>query len=147
MREEFIKLAKEFLTAVKNDLDPFTTDKAVIQEEEYAVNLLTPSHVHFAKYGRPPGKQPPLDPIIEWLSKKGIITDPKEAKGAAFAIARSIGKNGTLNYVPGAPNALEESLDKFYKEYMSGLTEAVTVYINRQVADMEVMPKNINYKI
>lgn len=133
--------------AVKTDLDPFTTNKASIEEDATSVTLLTPSHVHFAKYGRGPGKQPPIKQIEEWLSKKGIITDPKQLKGAAFAIARSIGKKGTLNYVPGAPNALEESLDKFFKQYMSDMSNAVIVYINGQIADMDIMPKNINYKI
>lgn len=45
--------------------------------------------------GRGAGKRPPpFDPIRRWVERKGIATG-KDADRAAFAIARSIGKEGT----------------------------------------------------
>lgn len=114
----FVSIAKEFFMLVKGELDPHTTEKSKIKVNDYkSVSLFTPSHVHFAKYGRGPGKQPPVDEIIKWLSKKGTIKGG-DVRGTAFAIAKSIGKNGTANYVPNAPNALEEALNKHMKKYV-----------------------------
>jgi len=45
--------------------------------------------------GRRPGKMPPLGPIAYWLYRKGIVTDRKEIRSAAFLVARAIGKRGT----------------------------------------------------
>lgn len=115
----FVKIAKEFLYAVKGELDPHTSQKGIVKVRNFfTVELLTPAHIQFAKYGRGPGKPPPIDPIIAWLKHKGIITDPKQAKGAAIAIALSIGKKGTKNYVANAPNALEAALSAHMEEFV-----------------------------
>lgn len=37
---------------------------------------------------------PRIDPIQKWVMQKGISTDAKEARGIAFAIAKSMRKNG-----------------------------------------------------
>jgi len=116
----FVSIAKDFLLLVKGELDQHTTQKSDIKVNNFlSVSIFTPAHVQFAKYGRGPGKQPPLDPLIEWVRKKGIITGEKNIRGAAFAIAKSIGKNGTKNYVPNAPNAIEEALTKHMKNYVN----------------------------
>ena len=116
----FVSIAKDFLMLVKGELDPHTTQKSEIKVNNFlSVSIFTPAHVQFAKYGRGPGKQPPLDPLIAWVRKKGIITGEKNIRGAAFAIARSIGKNGTKSYVPNAPNAIEEALTKHMKNYVN----------------------------
>ena len=116
----FVKIAKDFLKLVKGELDQHTTQKSDIKVNNFlSVSIFTPAHVQFAKYGRGPGKQPPLDPLIEWVRKKGIITGEKNIRGAAFAIAKSIGKNGTKNYVPNAPNAIEEALKKHMGKYVN----------------------------
>jgi hypothetical protein len=48
----------------------------------------------FVIYGRPPGKMPPVDAIMPWVSKKlGVVGD--SLRSVAFAIARSIGRKGT----------------------------------------------------
>ena len=116
----FVSITRDFLMLVKGELDPHTTEKGSVKVNNYlSLSLFTPSHIQFAKYGRGPGKPPPIDPIMKWLSNKGIITDPKQAKGAAFAIAKSIGKKGTKNYVSNAPNALEEALNKHMNTYVT----------------------------
>ena len=125
----FVKIATEFLMAVKGELDPYTTEKNQVKVKNFfTVELLTPAHVQFARYGRGPGKRPPLDPIIKWVQQKKI--GPQEnTKGTAFAIANSISKNGTSNYVKGAPNFLEESIRKHMDVYLDKLSEG---YIKTQ---------------
>jgi len=110
---------------VKGDLDQYTTQKSTIKVNNFlSLSLFTPAHLQFAKYGRGPGKMPPLDPLIEWVSKKGIVSGgSSQARGAAFAIAKSISKKGTKNYVPNAPNALEEALNKHMNTYVTKVNE------------------------
>lgn len=118
----FVSIAKEFFLAVKGELDPHTTQKSEVKVNNYlSVSLFTPAHIQFAKYGRGPGKPPPLNAILKWVQKKGIIKGGQNAKGAAFAIAKSIGKNGTINWVRNAPNAMEEALNKHMKKYVDDI--------------------------
>ena len=42
--------------------------------------------------GRAPGKQPPFQSILDWVKVKGIGGD--DPRGAAFLIARAIGRRG-----------------------------------------------------
>jgi|SaaInl47_10m_RNA_FD_contig_31_1876853_length_723_multi_4_in_0_out_0_2 hypothetical protein len=121
----FVSITREFLMLVKGDLDEYTTQKSTIKVNNFlSLSLFTPAHLQFAKYGRGPGKMPPLDPLIEWVSKKGIVSGgPSQARGAAFAIAKSISKKGTKNYVPNAPNALEEALNKHMNTYVTKVNE------------------------
>lgn len=115
----FVSVTREFLQLVKGDLDEYTTQKSTIKVNNFlSLTLITPAHVQFAKYGRGPGKPPPIDPIAKWLSSKGIISNPQDAKGAAVAIAKSIGKKGTKNYVANAPNAIEEAINKHLASYI-----------------------------
>ena len=46
------------------------------------------------EFGRKAGGMPPVTPLITWVRKK-IESDPIMAKSIAFAIAKSIAKNGT----------------------------------------------------
>ena len=132
----FVKISKEFLMLVKGDLDQYTTQKSTIKVNNFkSLSLFTPAHLQFARYGRGPGKMPPLDPLIEWISKKGIVSGgASNARGAAFAIAKSISKNGTKNYVPNAPNALEQALDKHMKTYVNKVNKN---HVNDTVRNLE----------
>lgn len=117
----FVSVTKEFLMLVKGDLDQYTTQKSTIKVNNFlSLTLITPAHVQFAKYGRGPGKMPPLDPLVQWVKKKGIVDgSPSQIKGTAFAIAKSISTKGTKNYVPNAPNALEEAINAHLELYVT----------------------------
>lgn len=52
---------------------------------EYADNI---------EYGRQPGTQPPLEPLIKWCRRKLKLKDDKEAEKVAWAIVVSIKKRG-----------------------------------------------------
>ena len=109
---------------VKGDLDQHTTEKGNIKVDNFmSVSLFTPAHIQYAKYGRGPGKPPPINALLDWVKKKGIIIGSNDARGTAFVIARSIGKKGTKNYVKNAPNALEESFEKYIQLYAESLNK------------------------
>ena len=69
----FVKVAKEFLQLVAGELDPYTTEKSRIKVNNYlSVSILTPAHIQFAKYGRGPGKPPPMQ-LKNGLSMKELL--------------------------------------------------------------------------
>lgn len=62
----------------------------VIQEgSKIILELKFPYYFKYVEWGRPPGKQPPIEAIIEWCKDKGI--DVKWA----YPIAKHIAEHGT----------------------------------------------------
>lgn len=82
-----------------------------------------PDYWVFLDKGRRPGKQPPLSVIKKWCSRKGI------PKGAAFPIAKKIGKFGlkptnfTMPFARGIP-ALDDKIEKTIKNALDIELEA-----------------------
>lgn len=147
---DFIAIATAFLKMVTGQLDPYTSKKGVIENNgSTEVVLFSPSHIQFAKYGRGPGKRPPLDPILAWVEKKGIVSDQKKQRGIAFAIQGKIGEKGTLNYVPGAPNAIEEAIADNLDAYNQKIGDIMAVEISEDVTDMmtKLFPPTTKIKV
>jgi hypothetical protein len=130
---ELTDIAFDFLTAVNRDLNEITSDKGTVERTSEGAIMKSPYYIQFAKYGRGAGKAPPVDPIKEWIIKKGIIKDASKIDSLAFAIAKRIGERGTLNYVANAPNVIIEALDKHKKVYLEGLSEAFRGYIQDEM--------------
>jgi len=146
----FVSIAKSFFKAVASELDPHTTEQSKIKVNSFKeVSMETVAHVQFAKYGRGAGKAPPIDPLIAWVKRKGIVTTDKEARGTAFAIAKSIAKNGTKNYVPNAPNAIEEAINMHIKDYYKQLNNFVldTQYTELEKLYKDKIPRTITMKL
>lgn len=145
-----IQIAEDFLEMVSSELDPFTSQQGRIQTEgNNKVTLFTPSHIQFAKYGRGPGKNPPLDPIIDWIKEKGIVTDKDEVIGTAFAIQKSIAANGTLTWVPNAPNAMDEAIDNNLDDFNKELSNLIAKETSEQFNEalLKVFPPRVEFKI
>lgn len=146
----FADIAKEFLLLVSGQLDQHTSQKGIVKVEgPTKVTLFTPAHIQFAKYGRGPGKKPPLDNILAYIKREGIIFEGMDERGTAFAIQASIGKNGTQNYVPNAPNAIEEAIQSALEKYNKNLSKFFATETQKQVDEIyrDTFPEKMNYKI
>ena len=146
----FVKIAKEFLEAVKSDLTGYTTVPPKIKVGSFKeVTLLTPEHIQFAKYGRGPGKQPPIDDILRFVNDKGIIFEGTDQEGTAWAIAISIGKKGTANWVPNAPNAIEEAINDNILDYYKKLSNFYIEVYDKDIQDIyeKVFPSKVTIKL
>ncbi len=130
---ELLEIARQFLMLVSGELDPYTSDKGIIEVGATDVKLFTTSHIQFAKYGRGAGKKPPFQSILDYVKKNGIIFDDTDLEGTAWAIVFSISKNGTANYVPNAPNAIDEAIAKHYEQYTKEISDKATVIINNDI--------------
>lgn len=98
----------------------------------------TARHAIFVEVGRMPGKQPPLQPILEWVYVKRMLRRPKatykSARGArrakirsrmhlniiARAIARKIGKWGIEGRF-----VLRRAVPRIHKRYIRELRKAM----------------------
>lgn len=141
--KELVSIAKEFLQAVTGELDLYTSEKGEIVEKGRQVILLTPAHIQYARYGRGPGKNPPFKNILDFVMKEKIQFENLTQEGTAAAIQFSIGKNGTKNWVPNAPSALEEAIQKHLEEYLVELSGGLSVIINDEVNSIY---KQIDFK-
>lgn len=135
--KEFVDIAREFLMLVGRDLDSYVSEKSFVEVDgPNQVSLFTASHIQFAKYGRGPGKKPPLDAILEFVKKKGIIFENTDARGTAFAIQISISKRGTKNWVPNAPDALQEAVNSQLNKYYDEVEKANLEKTNREIKEI-----------
>jgi hypothetical protein len=141
MYDIFIKLATALLQKVANETDKHTSQKATISSDSNSVTLSTPDYLQFAIYGRGPGKRPPLDNILQFVKGKNIVFDGLDQRGTAFAIQASIGKKGTSNWVPNAPNALEGFIEDNLGEYVGSLNVQLLDKNSKDVE--EIYDKNI----
>lgn len=133
VNDDFVEIAKSFLQMVSGELDPYTSKKGTIEVSGNAVTLFTPDYIQFAKYGRGAGKKPPLSQILEFVKKNNIRFENQTERGTAFAIQASIAKNGTLNYKPNAPNALNEAIEKHITEFNEKIGNIIKVSIQKDV--------------
>ncbi|UXQ88757.1 hypothetical protein [Tenacibaculum phage Larrie] len=138
MNDELREIIIQFLESVKKELDEFTSEKGHIETSGDSVSLFTPHYIQFAKYGRGAGKMPPIEPLVDWVKRKGIVSEDSQARGTAFAIAKSISKKGTLNHVPNAPNAIEEAMENALDSYTINISGYFSDEINNAVLDMVV---------
>ena len=129
-------ITREFLEAITMELDPYTSTKGIIQNEGSGkMVLLTPAHIQFAKYGRGPGKQPPHQAMLDWVKEENIKFDGSDHEGTAWAIGASIGKNGTLNWVRNAPNAMDEAITKNFFLYNQKVGSVMAIEIENKLLE------------
>ena len=74
-------------------------------------------YASYVEYGRKPGKMPPPDILEAWAYKKFRLSH-KEARSAAWALARSIAKKGTKArpfFEPAVDSGWRKMIDKIAK--------------------------------
>ncbi len=84
---------------LKASWDVQNTPKRVAWGFEVKSNIVNTSERAINRIGgRAPGAPPPVTPLQEWVIAKGIESNPKKARGIAFAIRRKIMNEGTERY-------------------------------------------------
>lgn len=86
-----------------------------------------------AGFFRPPGKKPPVEPIIDWLQRK-LITPPQgmTIRSFAFLIQNKIGRDGA--YVKARP-FIQPAIDSVVNQYLiPNLEEAGVKDIEESIA-------------
>ena len=130
----FEGVARKFLEAVTSELDTYTSIKGkIFSKEKGSMTLETPGHIHFAKNGRAPGKNPPLEAMLQLVRSKNILFDGMSERGTAFAMQSIIKKKGTKNYKPNAPDAMEEAIAKYQNIYERELGYSTLVEVDDQL--------------
>ncbi len=75
------------------------TAAASANEQGISLEVTLNAYWRWIEHGRGPGKQPPLDNIIEWVNKTQLQNEAAgegmTARQMAFLIARKIGREGT----------------------------------------------------
>ncbi len=84
---------------LKEGWDVQNSPKRVAWGFEVKSNIINTSEAARNRIGgRPPGAPPPVAPLQDWVIAKGIATNPKKARGIAFAIRRKIMNEGTERF-------------------------------------------------
>jgi HK97 gp10 family phage protein len=107
---QILATAKENLQKNNSIATGQVRNSGVVEGKENDIDVVFKSlHASAVEFGRRAGKQPPIDNILEWIKKKGIIDTYsiktrkqtsrgknfyKKAAALAFLIARKIGKFG-----------------------------------------------------
>lgn len=82
-------------------------------------------------HGREPGRRPPIEPLERWVAAKFGLSG-KEARGAAFAIATKIAKEGTTWHKQGGSDLMEILEDP---QVVSAFFTEVGAYLNIMVSN------------
>lgn len=92
----------------------------------YTVSLNLEEYWKYIEYGRGPGKFPPIDEILNWITTKPVIAFENDLgkipseRSLAFLIGRKIATEGTKGKA-----LLEQSVEEVLEVYYSRLTEAI----------------------
>lgn len=78
-------------------------------------------YASYVEYGRKPGKMPPPDILEAWAYKKFRLSH-KEARSAAWALARSIAKKGTK-----ARPYFEPAVESGWRKMMAKIAKIVKI--------------------
>lgn len=92
----------------------------------FIVSLNLEDYWKYIEYGRGPGKFPPIDEILNWITVKPVMARENDLgqipseRSLAFLIARKIAREGT-----DPKPLLEQSVNEVLKVYLSQLQDAL----------------------
>lgn len=114
-------------------------DSLEIKVEGLKGLILGEDYTKYLTQGRPPGTDPPVPVIFQWMKDKKTFRGPKTL-GRAIAISKSIGNRGTSWYRKGGSNLLEileseEVITTFNEELKIQLIAKINDNLRRLVQD------------
>ena len=96
------------------------------------------SYWKYVEYGRKPGKFPPPDKILNWVSVKPIIPRPLNGikpttKQLAFLISRKIARDGIK-----AGNQFSEALDLVWSRQKDNIENAISLDLESEISVIKI---------
>ena len=92
-------------------------DEKTLDVSIFSSDVENKGYARYVEYGRKPGKMPPPDILEAWAYKKFRLSH-KDARSAAWALARSIAKKGTKArpyFEPAVESGWRKMIDKIAK--------------------------------
>ena len=92
-------------------------DEKTLDVGFFSSDVENKGYARYVEYGRKPGKMPPPDILAAWAYKKFRLSH-KDARSAAWALARSIAKKGTKArpyFEPAVESGWRKMIDKIAK--------------------------------
>lgn len=89
-----LKAQRNLIDDGKIDTANITKTSHVIRESFNKSVVFPASYADDIEFGRIPGSMPPVDALVPWVRRKLGVSNEKEARRVAFAIALSIKKRG-----------------------------------------------------
>lgn len=95
--------------------------------------------------GRPPGKQPPSQAILQWIQAKGITAQAEQEislSSLAYLIARKIGREGwkpkqdntaIINTV-ATPQRMQQIIDRVGENYITAFSNDIINFLKQTTA-------------
>lgn len=125
---EFLENIKEELISYMDSEDRNATGKSkssiqVINITNSSGQLVGAEWIEYTFRGRPPGKMPPLNKIIDWCNARGL------PRGVAWVVAKRISEAGTKLYQSGR-NIFDEIITP---EKISAFTESIAKIYTAQL--------------
>lgn len=100
-----------------------SADSLRIEIKENSGTLYGAGYFYQQKFGRKPGKFPPISSILDWIKTKGIQSDIPE-RSLAFLIARKIAMSGTDIYQRKREGLnVEEKIKELVKEFRKSIVK------------------------
>lgn len=134
------EIIKEFLEGIRLELiaymdaeDRNATGRSkqslqVVNVTGSSGQLVGASWIEYTFKGRPPGKMPPLAPIIDWCNARGL------PRNIAWIVAKRISEAGTKLYQQGR-NIIKETITQ---EKINTFVESISkIYVARLETDIK----------
>lgn len=104
----------------------------------YTINIELLDYWYWVENGRQPGKFPPTDKIVQWISDKGIIPQPYQLPNGkqhnttveqlAYLIGRKIATDGTEG-----KHYLEDTINEINDGLLAAIKEAVIIDFKNEI--------------
>lgn len=100
----------------------------------FTLEILMNDYGLFVNTGRKPGKKKvPIQALLEWIKQKGIETNNKKALGVAFAIQKTIQKEGSPTRNSRAKGKRTEFIDDTLERLDNVITSMVGDLYEKQI--------------